>query len=272
MICILGSDSFSFYLACKLQETNQEVFVLSTKSEAKKHSITIKEEGKFQKKQYEIDVKHHLDVEPDFLIISCPKELLKTEIIALRKSLLINTPTICLSGLKDAKLINELLNKNIELGYFEGGFNKKNDFINVNGLGAILYLTSDCSFLEVLKKTDLKVETKENQEILFWKWFSIFSITFILNCLYKKSVFELSKNKDYRELIEKLVNEISETSPLKNNKSFEILSNITSISNQTVYKFSFTEINFINNTLKENLNEKNELNKLIKTIYKTHVL
>lgn len=277
MIYVLGQSALSFYLMSRLQDSDQPACLISNKIDLnKKYSVNIKEDGRLNKKQYDIPTQIHLNKAIDLLIVAAPLSEIKTELTTLSKSKLKDAKILCLSGLDDTELFANFFEKDAALGYVDGFLMKKNDNVTILGKSPKIMVSKNCApeFLDVFAKAKISLEAKDNHLVNFWQYFAAHAISYLASLAYKKSMFDVLKNKESRALVEELGSDMAKIvqKNIQQGTSGEILSQIYSIPNNFIYDFSLAELNFIDAIISKNTSQQNAFNKLTKIIYNHNTL
>lgn len=276
LIYILGNNALAYYLATKfIDEGSNKVILLSNqfkKSSKNYNQITVKEDGKLIRKQYQIDTLINIKDKPDLFIIACGMDTIKVEMTTVNKNKVMDCPIICLSGLENDGFLQAFLQKNVEVGYFDGFLQKKNDIITVFGRTPKLLLgkSGDKNVLNMFDKAKIITNLYDDTQLAFWDYFSSYSISYLLYCAYKKPLFELIKNKEHRGLLENLAQDMAKmiNKNVANFQIQELLKKIYAVPNMYNFDINVFEVNYIVNIIKKNMVPENSFNNLTKIIYK----
>lgn len=265
-IYILGQTPLTYFLAYKFTLSDEKVVLLnkSLSGPDSQQEISIREEHSLKKNKYIFASQNYSSENAKMLIITSPPHQLKSDLMLLSPSHLINAPIVVFSPLCQLKIIESLLSHNTIRGYFDGYLSSKDNQISILSAEPQITLSKPFNTLEfslkalsIFHSANILSQTREDKKQIFWEDFAVYSIASLLSAQYRQSLFNILKNKDRQQEVSNAVNEICQLAQADN---------IKLEADELLKKLYNTPINYSYNTQTDSLSSRHELNTIHITI------
>ena len=262
-IYILGNNALSVYLYSKFVDAGEKVIIITNRRKNLiMDTMTIKEDFSLSKIKLKIQTSFWIKDEPKLLIITSANNEINADITTLSPSKLTNTPIVSFTFLNDCNHIEGYLKKPLIPAFFDGYLTLDSD--KVSNLGRtpnvdILTDGKDDSFIiECFEKAQIKITPQTDRNKLFWSNFAPFAVGSLITSLFNKTMSNILKEKENRDLLSNCCNEICQIAKsqavsingdeiikklhnVPSNYSFDLQTNLSSS--------KFGELEFISNTI-----------------------
>lgn len=207
-IYILGENALACFLAIKLMEAGESVFVIASKnnlSSLKNTGVTLIENHSLRRSNHKLNTSFWLKETPKMLIITSETVKLNAALTSLSRKKLEDVPILMFTPLIDVKYIEKLLDRELYPAYFEGYLMQKDNQISLYGRGSkIVFVKSQNTkhnylIESVFSSAKLNIVLEEEKKKAFWNYFSIYSACSLISAYYNRTVFDIIKDKEMRE-------------------------------------------------------------------------
>lgn len=225
-IYILGLNGLSYFLAAQLLNKGEDVILLGTPKEIKdlqKNNITIREERLLQRKKHNFTAQFEITKQPKLLIITLGAQQIKSGLLLLNPDKLSNIPIMNFAFLNNPSYLEMLLGDSLIPSYFNGYIEEDGHQISLLGRQSDILLSPDNEhkyfddIKNIFQDTSIEISSDQGQsKYSLWKNFVQNATISLLSSNYKKTIYNLIKDKNERLLIEDCVKELSELAALEN--------------------------------------------------------
>lgn len=216
-VYIIGENALACYLASKFQLAGERTIIVAGKAantSLATNGITFRENRSLYKSNLKFSTSFWINEEPKLIVIASHTNKINADIAKISTRKIYDTPIICYTALYDFSILPAFLGNNIFRGTFEGSLNFDNQQLNV--LGKVpetrLAIEEDNEYLPLIKQTyaatGIPLQTEVDGKKLFWSQFSGDAAISLFSAAFNKTPFEIAKNKELREQIRPLINEI----------------------------------------------------------------
>lgn len=221
-VYILGDTALAYFLAIKFTAAGKRVIMMAgTKENASiaTNGLTVKEDYQLQKLHYRLETALWLKEEPEMLIIAAESSKVKAMLTGVSKNKIRNCPVISFTRLKDKNFISDILGIPVTAAYFDGWLHYHNQLVTAYGRTPTITICCETSASSYETLGNLLAETKiglqnslESQQT-FWDYFCIYAPCSLITAASGKSIFEVTKNKQLREQLQTVLQEIVKIVP-----------------------------------------------------------
>ncbi|MFV0625767.1 MAG: 2-dehydropantoate 2-reductase N-terminal domain-containing protein [Alphaproteobacteria bacterium] len=288
-IYILGDNALACFFAMRFSNSGEKVVLITNKGTASRLSnngVTIIENHSLQKNHYKFDTTFWLKEAPKMLIITSDAIKLNASLTAISRKKIVNSPVLLFTPIKDTLYIRNILENDIYRSFFDGYLLSQSDQVLLYGRNPSISFTpkskkkNDKIISSCFEKAGLSVKSESTEEKAFWDFFSVHAICSLVSAAYNKNIFDVIKDKEKREKLIPLINEITQITKHDGVElnSEEVLKKIYNTPLSYPYplqveisKGKAGDFNLISSNLSEIANRSkckiDELNSLLKKIY-----
>lgn len=227
-IYILGLNALSYFLAAQLSNKGERVILLGVPKEIKelnKNGVTVREERALQRQKHHFTTASAMEEMPKLLIITASNYKFKAATLLLSPGKLQEVPVLNFTFLAPADYLEKFLGTKITAAYFKGYLLDETSQISLLGRQAeiLLSLAKESRLFADLKNlfkaTTVELGADDGKSALsFWSYLVSNATVSLLSSAYKKSIYNLIKDKKERLLIEDCANELAELAALEDVK------------------------------------------------------
>lgn len=214
-IYILGLTGLGYFLAARFLDAGERVILLSPHgAPTENNGIYIKEELSLRRQKYNFEYTSVIPEEAKMLIIATSAYQLKSSLMSLAPGKLKNTPVLNFTYSVDDAYLRGYLNTGIINAYCSSLITADSHQVTILGENPQLEISGnidgeDLSLINYLfGKTRLDLNINLNEEESFWKHFAPYAIASLFAASCNQNVYNITKNKEKRELLEQLCTEL----------------------------------------------------------------
>lgn len=226
-VYIIGSDPLACFLGARLISVGYNVILLAGQSaniDLNTNNITIKEDHSLEKNKYKFNTSFWIKEEPQLVIITTPREKMKSAVTAISPHKINHTPVVCFTPLEDDGYIRAFLGAPLVKAYFHGWLTSKDKQISLLGRSPEITVASDpdipdITLTEVVKLFNharIPATLAANSSAAFWDYFSVNSAGALLTAYFDDALFNILKNKENRTIVNDACAEIASAATAEN--------------------------------------------------------
>ena len=215
-VYVIGDNALTCYLAAKLTDAGHDVIVIAGKEHNLSFStngISLKEDSSLKLSRYKFNTSFWIKEEPKLVIIAADAGHVNASLAAVAKDKIGAAPVLCFTPLKDVNYIEAMVGGNLFRAFFDG-------YLQQNGQQVFLYgrtpqvkicknvnWEKENPFPDIFAYTGLNIGYETDTVRCYWEFFAPYAVGSLLSALNNKNLFDITKDKQLREQIPRLIAE-----------------------------------------------------------------
>ncbi len=218
-IYVVGNNALTCYLAAKLTDAGHNIIIISDKENnisLSTNGISLKEDSSLKLNKYRFNTSFWIKDEPKLIILSADAGQINPLLAALSKEKVGTTPVLCFTPLKDINYIEAMLGGNIFRAFFDGYLQQNEHQIFLYGRTPQIKICKNINwekenpFADILNNLGINICFETNIALNYWSFLAPYAVGSLLSSLHNKNIFDITKDKELRDQIPILLDEIAE--------------------------------------------------------------